>query len=65
MEALWVLEDGPIPAATGLQANGIQRRTMTALCDDGLARYFPFGKPPNYRITPEGRRAALAAAGNL
>lgn len=52
--ALAVLARGPVPEPA-LQVHGFRRGVMEALVGAGLARWHPYGKPPNWKITRQGR----------
>lgn len=56
LHALAILADNPIPES-GLTVHRIQKRVINALVDDGFARFYPYGKPPTWKITAQGRAA--------
>jgi hypothetical protein len=53
LRVLGTLSNAPI-TELGLTVYGIQRRTMHALTEAGMAKLRPHGKPPSWAITALG-----------
>ena len=54
--ALKLLAAGSMPEAA-MTVERVQLRVLLALAEVGLAKFQPYGKPPSWAITADGRAA--------
>lgn len=52
---LELLDSGPV-TDLGLTVYQIRARTLRRLSEAGLVKYRPYGKPPSWAITAEGKK---------
>lgn len=55
LRVLGLLAEGPI-TEPGVIIHRIKYRTLLTLQEAGLVRYYPYGKPPTWALTPHGKK---------